>query len=142
MSSSGLACLGTGRAETARAVVEGIAYAVRSVLAQMEERIGATVAPLTVTGGAAFPLVVQTLANVLQRPLTVIEGGDSAAQGAALLAFVAAGKADDSWLAEWCPSVQQTFAPQEVYRERYGRLFAAFCSLYPALKPTFTKLAE
>ena len=133
---------GTGRAETARAVVEGIAYAVRSVLAQMEERIGATVAPLTVTGGAAFPLVVQTLANVLQRPLTVIEGGDSAAHGAAILAFVAAGKADDSWLAEWRPSVQQTFAPQEVYREHYGRLFEAFCSLYPALKPTFTMLAE
>ena len=82
--------LGTSQAEMARAVVEGIAFALRNVLAQIESHLGGTVTPLNVTGGAAFPLVLQTLANVLQRPLTAIEGGDSAAQGAALLALVAA----------------------------------------------------
>ena len=126
----------------ARAVVEGIAFAVRNVLTQMEAQLGVEISPLTVTGGAAFPLVMRTLANVLQRPLAVMEGGDSAAQGAALLAFVAAKKTDTTWLAEWQPKVQATYAPEEVVSHRYEQLYEAFCALYPTLKHTFRMLAQ
>ena len=134
--------LGTGRAEMARAVVEGIAFAVRNVLTQMEAQLGGRIAPLTVTGGAAFPDVLQILANVLRRPLAVIEGGDSAAQGAALLAFVAADKKDTNWLAAWNPRVEATYAPEVDASACYERQFEVFCALYPALSPTFRMLAE
>ncbi len=126
--------LGTGREDMARAVVEGIAFALRNVLVQMEAHLGEPVAALAVTGGAAFPVVLQTLANVLQRPLTAIEGGESAAQGAALLALVAAGSADLGWLAAWQPRVRENYVPNTADSGRYERAFEMFSHLYPALR--------
>ncbi len=128
--------LGTSREDMARAVVEGIAFALRNVLAQMEAHLGEPVAALAVTGGAAFPLVLQTLADVLQRPLTAIEGGESAAQGAALLALVAAGRADLEWLAAWQPRLRENYLPNESDAGRYERSFETFSHLYPALRDT------
>ena len=72
----------------------------------------------------------------------MIEGGDSAAQGAALLAFVAADKKDTNWLAAWNPRVEATYAPEVDASACYERQFEVFCALYPALKPTFSMLAE
>ena len=134
--------LSTGRAELARAVIEGIAFALRNVLTQMEAHLGGTIAPITVTGGAAFPLVLQTLANVLQRPLTIVEGSDSAAQGAALLAWVAAGGKDLKWLARWQPQVQGNCVPDSSVSRMYEQRFEAFCTLYSALKHTLEAPAE
>ena len=134
--------LSTGRAQMARAVVEGIAFAVRNVLTQMETHLGDTITPLLIAGGGAFPVVVRTLANVLQRPLTVIEGGESAAQGAALLAWVATGETDLDWLASWQPQVQESCVPDGSTSEIYEQRFEAFCTLYSALKRTFAAPAE
>ncbi len=134
--------LSTGRAEMARAVVEGIAFAARNVLTHMESHLGDTVAPLLVTGGGAFPGVAQTLANVLQRPLTVIEGGESAAQGAALLAWVAAGETDLDWLASWQPNVQENYVPDGSVCRMYEQSYEVFCTLYSALRRTFESPAE
>ena len=134
--------LSTGRAEVARAVVEGVAFAVRNALTQIEAHLGDTVAPLLVTGGGAFPVVVQTLADVLQRPLTVIEGGESAAQGAALLAWVATGETDLEWLAGWQPQVQGNCVPDSSVSRMYEERFEAFCTLYSALKHAFEAPAE
>lgn len=128
--------LGSGRAEIARAVVEGIAFAVRNGGTELEAHLGNPITPLNVTGGAAFPLVVHTLANVLQRPLDVIAGGEAAATGAAMLAFVAAGKSGLDWLADWKPGVQETFAPDASRQEIYERQFAAFCAAYAASQGT------
>lgn len=134
--------LSTGRAQMARAVVEGIALAVRTVLTQMESHLDDTIDPILVTGGGAFPFIVQTLSNVLRRPLAVIAGGDSAAQGAASMALVAAGKTDTCGLAEWRPEIQATYAPEGDVSHRYEQLYEAFCALYPALGPTFRMLAQ
>ena len=134
--------LHTSPAHMARAVVEGIAYALRNVLAQLEGHLADTIAPLYVTGGGAFPVVVQNLANVLQRPLTAIEGGDSAAQGAALLALVAAGERDLDWLASWQPQVQGNCVPDGSTCEFYEQRFEAFCALYSALEHTFESPEE
>lgn len=130
---SGLS-LDTSRADLARAVVEGVAFALRNVLTEMETRLGVEISPLTVTGGAAFPPVAQTLANVLQRPLAVSAGGDGAAQGAALLAFVAAGRADLAWLAAWRPPLRTTYTPDTAAATMYNRQYEVFLAVYPALK--------
>lgn len=134
--------LSTGQAQMARAVVEGIAFAVRNVLTQMESHLDDTIDPILVTGGGAFPFVVQTLANVLQRPLALIEGGDGAAQGAALLACVAAGETDLDWLASWQPNVRENYVPDGSVCRMYERQFEAFCVLYSALKRTLEAPAE
>ncbi len=129
--------VGAERADIARAVLEGIAFAVRDVLALLEDRLGARIAPLSVTGGAAQPIFLRILASVLARPLNAIEGGDAAAQGAALLASVAAERMAMDRLAASRPRVQVTHAPEESDAERYGEAYAAFRTLYPALKHTF-----
>lgn len=134
--------LGSGRAELARAVVEGIAFAVRNVVSEKEAHLRSPITPLNVTGGAAFPLVVQTLANVLQRPLDVIEGGEAAATGAAMLAFVAAGKSSLDWLAAWKPRIEDTFAPDASIQEIYDRQFTAFCAAYAASQGTLDARGE
>ncbi len=125
--------LSTGRAHMARAVIEGIAFALRNVLAQLEGHLADTISPLYVTGGGAFPAVVQTLSDVLDRPLTAIENSDSAAQGAALLAFVAAGARDLDWLASRQPSVQENYVPDRNVRSVLERRFEAFRTLHTAL---------
>lgn len=134
--------LGSGRAEMARAVVEGIAFAARNVITEMERHLGRAVSPLSVTGGAAFPLVLQTLADALQRPLSVIEGGDAAAQGAAMLGRVAAGKADVGRLAEWTPRIQETYAPDASVSAKYKRRLAAFCAASTASESTVAASSE
>ncbi len=134
--------LSTGRAQMARAVIEGIAFAVRNVVMQMEGHLSDTISPLYVTGGGAFPVVVQTLSDVLDRPLTAIESGDSAAQGAALLAFIAAGARDLDWLESRQPRVQEIYVPERSVRSMQDRRFEAFRTLYTALSQNFEAPTE
>jgi xylulokinase len=127
--------LGTGRGDMARAVLEGVAFAVRNVLTHMEAHLGSRITPLKVTGGGAFPLVLQTLASVLGRKLYVVEGGESAAQGAALLALLAAETAGETRLADWQPLIERAYAPVETETALYARRFDVFRSLHPEFVP-------
>ncbi|MBI4278829.1 MAG: hypothetical protein HY660_10270 [Armatimonadetes bacterium] len=78
------------RGHIARAVMEGVALALRSILTRLEAR-GIVTRQFRATGGGARSAAwVQVLADVLGRPVGVAEE-EASARGAALLLFVAQG---------------------------------------------------
>lgn len=120
-----------GPAAIAYAVVEGVSFGLRDGLDTLERPDGALA---LVGGGARSTWWAQLLADVLECPLTLAEGGEaSAALGAARLAWLADGGA----LEQVCttPPVRQRFTPRAqhalVHRERHARFQALYTQLHP-----------
>lgn len=78
-----------------RAGLEGLAAWLGEAVASIEAAGGlaspASVAPLLLTGGAAWPLHAQIIADMLRRPVRLVQLQDEAAVGAALLAGIGVG---------------------------------------------------
>ncbi|WP_146590557.1 xylulokinase [Puniceibacterium confluentis] len=123
----------TGRGAMMRAIIDAIAYS----FADARDAIAAvTTVPaplLAIGGGSKSDLLLQTIADVIERPLH--RGEDSAvgpALGAARLAAVAAGAARVSDIGRR-PEITAEFAPRDAGRH-VARL-TAYRALYTALQP-------
>ena len=80
------------RADVVRAVLESVAFALRSNLEQLEEVTGARPACLRLGGGMSrMALFAQMIADVIDRPVEVARTPETTALGAAALASVAIG---------------------------------------------------
>lgn len=117
------------RSALARAVLEGVGFNARWALAGIERLGGGDGAARFLGGGAASAVWGQLLADLLQRPLEVVEapalGG---ARGAAMTAAVAAGWFADLETATAMSRVARRFEPdpaQAVYYETRFRRFRA-----------------
>jgi xylulokinase len=115
-----------------RAMLEGVAYALRDSLELLRE-LGARPESGRVSGGGArSELWLRILASVLGLPLETTESEEGSAFGAALLAGVRAGvfsDADDA--VARCVRPQRRIEPEWDYDDGYGR----FRRLYPTLRP-------
>lgn len=152
--------MGTGRPQMCRAVLEGLCFAVRSLLELLPAEQAACAAaaeaggtsgprpadagalPLVLVGGvAASATLLQTLANVLQREIRVpLAPQHAPALGAARLAFAAMrGAAGDSDSAPM-PACARSAFPDATLQPLYERRYSAFCALHPALRDTFPRL--
>ena len=124
------------RGALARAVLEGVAYALRDSL-ELLAALGVRPESGRVSGGGArSDLWLRIVASVLGIPLerTVVEEG--AAYGAALLGGVAAGVFEDVQDAvAACVRVCGTIDPDPAWTEAYGAAYSSFGKLYPALQP-------
>jgi xylulokinase len=127
----------------ARAVLEGVAFSLRQVLAAVEAATGLTVACIRVSGGpAGLRLWNQIKASVLGRPLVVPAVTQAACLGAAMLAAIGAGwylRAEAA--AEAMVHIAEQVDPEPEHAARYDDLFELYASLYPALRGAFTRLA-
>ena len=86
-----------GPGELGRAVYEGLSYELRSYLEAIERTIGIRAESIRLIGGGARDaLWTQIKADVLGRPLRVLDMKESVALGAALLGGVAAGVYSDT----------------------------------------------
>src|SRR5690606_6386420 len=124
------------RAHLVRAVLEGVAFAMRECLDAVQELAG----PVSVVcsgGGARLAAWCQIQADVYGQPVRVTHGQDHSARGAALLAGEGVGLGPG--LAASAP-VESTLAPTPATRERYQQLYARYRGLYPALRETFAAL--
>jgi xylulokinase len=123
------------RGALARAVLEGVAYALRDSL-ELLAALGVRPSVGRISGGGArSDLWLRIVASVLGIPLerTLVEEG--AAYGAALLGGVAAGVfASVEEAVERCVRVEETVEPVAEWREPYEDGYARFRALYPALK--------
>lgn len=130
----------TTQAEMARAVLEGVAFAYRSLREAL--KIHQSGPLYMVGGGAKSPIWPQILADVLACPVQVVEApGDAAARGAAILAGVGLG-----WYSSFAPGaeffpVAKNFLPETAHSQLYDEVYPLFRTLYPQLCGAFARLA-
>lgn len=126
-----------GRAEMARAVLEGNAFAMRDVLDRLVA-LGAKIDHVRLAGGGArSTLWAQMRADLMQLPVEALTASDASATGAAVLAAVAAGLYPDVAAAAAALDLKaETIAPDAgraaVHDEAYRRYRTVFAALEPA----------
>ncbi|MBS7699562.1 MULTISPECIES: FGGY-family carbohydrate kinase [unclassified Chelatococcus] len=127
------------RAHAYRAVLEGVAFALRHNIEASDTAL--LDKDLIVVGGAAqSSLWLQIIADVTGRRVLTIAENVEAAMGAALLAALGAGlvsarRAADGWV-RLAPSAE----PREREQHIYNACFEVYRSLYPALKDGMHRL--
>jgi len=122
-----------GPADIAYAVVEGVSLGLRDGLDTLERPRGDLA---LVGGGARSVWWAQLLADILEVPLTLGEGGEAGgALGAARLAWLA----DGGDIAHVCqqPALRQRFLPDATQAASHRVRHARFRALYQAVAPLF-----
>jgi xylulokinase len=130
-----------GPGHMVRALLEGVAFALRQITDAMAE-CGAELNRLVASGnGLASPLWRQILADVLNRPL--YQGKDKhaaerAGVGAALISGIAIGTIDGYEQAQrFAPTFDVLTEPNPQTAEAYESQYRRFVELYPRLKSWF-----
>lgn len=138
--------LTSSKRDMLRAVLEGVAYAIRQNMEIIEGLGAVRVREILTMGGSAKSRVWNRIkASVLGKPVRPLEFGETSLLGAAMLAGIAAGVYKD---APDAVSHTRTFAagepilPMREHRGAYDRLFAAYLELYRKLRPAFPRLAQ
>jgi len=133
--------LDTGKRQLIRAVVEGIAYNTRLLLAAQARRVTPSPVLRFAGGGAVADATGQVLADVTGHPVEAV--ADARYAGAAGAALVAA------WAAGWFPTlddaadtvaVRARYTPDPAVRAVHDRNFGVFADLYPATRHLFHRL--
>ncbi|MDR0452782.1 MAG: FGGY-family carbohydrate kinase [Treponema sp.] len=130
--------LASGRKELARAVAEGICFAVRDVAEVMEE-LGAPVREFRVSGGPAGSAFLNQLkADVTGRPVLSPARKDAEITGLAVIGAVAMGKyASLAEAAGAMVRIEREYEPHAGRKLIYDERFAAYRELYRTLKGRF-----
>ena len=124
----------TGRGDLARAVFEGVTFALRQVIASAEGRIAELRA---VGGGTKNDLWNQIKADVLQLPLHVLTFQEMGTLGAALLAGVGGGvygSLEEPARVADCIANTKIVEPDPEQAKLYDGLFTLYAELYPQTK--------
>jgi len=131
-----------GRAHIARAVMEGVVFAMRQGLALMLD-LGVTPERIIASGGAAqHPLWLKVQADMFNRPLYQTRTLEASAVGAALLAGVGTGIYADvaDAVGQAVRYSETVITPDPDNAAHYVTLAGTFAALYPALAPTYHAL--
>ncbi len=122
-----------GRGHLTRAVLEGVAYALRDCLRLVDPDRRHPLARVS-GGGAASPLWLEIVASVLDLPLESCAVSEGAAHGAALLGGVAGGIfADVPAAVRATVRGDRVTAPRPDWVETYAALAERWAQLYPTL---------
>jgi gluconokinase len=120
-----------------RAVMEGICYALKDVLDAVQQN-SEPITQINVSGGFTKSDVwVQTLADITDKNLAILQADDASAVGAAFMALKNTGSIEEY------PSVTadlKIFTPQTQNTEIYSRNFTIYKQLYSDLKDTMHKV--
>jgi xylulokinase len=131
------------KAHMARAVLEGVAYAMRDSLEIIRE-MGVPIDQVRASGGGArSPLWRQIQADINHVPLVTINVDEGPAYGAALLATVATGMHQS--VEEACDATIRavdTATPIPGHAKRYDAWFKEYQAAYAALAPGFRRASQ
>lgn len=129
------------RAHMARAVLEGVAFNLRWLMAPAEAFVGHEFSHFVFAGGGAQSGAwAQIMADVVQRPVHQMADAQYVnARGTALLAFLHLGELSLEEIADRCP-VQCVYDPSPNVRGRYDLLFSQFVAAYERNAPIFETL--
>jgi len=123
-----------GPSALTQAVMEGVAFALRDCLEAIEAT-GARLDRILATGGGAQSgFWLESLANILNRPLDIAaNGAHGAALGAARLAISGLTDAPPEAVMTR-PLIEKTVAPDPALQPRYEAAYRRFHATYPAIK--------
>jgi len=126
-----------------RATVEGVSFALRSVLEVMRNSFAVPALRL-IGGGGRSTLWQQLLANVCGVAIQTLStrSADATSLGAAFAAGVGVGLFDSLPQAVRTIEVTGECLADAALTERYDTYFRVYQALYPRLKPVFTQLQE
>jgi len=131
-----------GRAEMARAVLEGVAFTLKMILDAFLEQGAAIQAIRLIGGGARSALWRQILADVygvpILRPALLAE---ATSLGAAIAGGVGVGLFADFRVAHKFVQVEEAERPEPAAQARYAELYPLFQEAYRALEPIYARLA-
>jgi xylulokinase len=124
-----------------RATLEGVSFALRSVLEVMREAFAVPALRL-IGGGGQSNLWQQLLANVCGVPIQTLstKSADATSLGAAFAAGVGVGLFEDLSQAARTVKVTGERHAEETLTARYDAYFGVYQALYPQLKPAFAQL--
>ena len=126
----------------ARAFIEGVCFAMRN-LREILDEIGGACDEVRASGGFARScLWLQTMADVLDRPLLVPSLEETSSVGAWFWALRGAGRFDGLGRAARFVEANELYQPRREFVDRYAELYRIYTRVYPALLDTFTALAE
>jgi xylulokinase len=132
-----------GWKEMARAVVEGITFAMRDCLTVMRQ-MGVSPTQIRLSGGGARSAFWRQLqADVYGQRVATINASEGPAYGVALLAMVGTGAYAS--VSEACAATireVESREPDDAARREYDRIYPHYQRLYGVLKDTFRELAK
>ena len=129
-----------GKAEIARATLEGVAFNLGLILDALREQTAAISAMRFIGGGSRSLLWQQILADVFNLPIHVLAlQGDATSWGAAVCAGVGVGVYDWSIAAQGS-RVERIVEPNPATSAFYQERKALFADIYIALKPIYPRL--
>ncbi|MGG1598548.1 xylulokinase [Paenibacillus naphthalenovorans] len=130
----------TGRADMVRAIMEGTAYGLKSILGELE-KVNLCVTDLYGTGGGYLNQEwSQIKADILEKEIQVAFGDiETASLGSSYLALMAVTGLKASQLPG--VSITRTYRPNEQNQRRYRGYYAMFKSLYENNKDMFRNLS-
>lgn len=125
----------------ARALLEGVAFRLRSV-AELLDEIGCKTSEVRVSGGLTqSALWPQIIASALDLELRIPHWGETSSLGAALWTLLGTGVIDDFGQIIDLVSVERSYAPAAEEARCYHELYALYKEVYAALCPAFDRLA-
>lgn len=128
----------TDRAQMSRAVMEGVAFAIRDCLEVAKANGICPISADLCGGGAKSAVWQQIFADVLDLPVHIPESEQGPSFGAAILAMVGCGEYPDVETAvKHTVAVCKTRLPQKDRVLLYNRKYIWYKQLYPALKEYF-----
>ncbi len=129
--------LSTNRAAVSRSIMEGAAFGIRQMLEIMEGVNGSAFEDIYVTGGGSkSDFLVQIMADITCRRMSVVHMPDTGAMGAAFTGAIAGGILDTNSLPD-IVRVKSIYYPNEQNCDVYGKLFDKYVRLYPSIKELF-----
>ena len=132
-----------GRPHLYRAVLEGVAYALRHNMEAGGRSMASLADVLIVVGGAArSDLWMQIIADVTGYPVRTIAEDVEAALGAAMLAAIGVGLAEATHPGEGWVTLQDRAKPNAAGRAATATAYGVYRELYPSLKGAMHALAD
>ena len=129
-----------------RAIVEGIAYALREGLELFEKkRLHHKVEILRISGGGSqSDLICQITADIFNRPVSRIQTFECSTMGCAMAAFIAHGEFKNKReAAESMIRISKTFTPNPENVKKYDYLYNhVYMKMYPQLKNIYKNIKE
>jgi len=135
----------TTRAHMYRAILEGLAYALRAASEKTSKRSGVPITRLRVAGGGSqSAAAMQLTADIFGLPASRPHVYEASALGAAMDAAVGIGIHPDFPTAvRQMTHLRDTFEPDVIIHERYNELYeGVYMQMYGKLKPLYQKIMK